>query len=129
MIKVLVADDEELIRWSLTQTLTSSGYSVDQALNGREVISSLENNTYDVIVTDYNMPELNGIEVLAIIRSMGIHLPVIVISAYFSNKLKEETISSGAFECISKPFEMDDVLDVVKKAIGTQSGPAHHVTH
>ena len=74
------------------------------------------------------MPELNGIEVLTKMKNMGIDLPVIVISAYFSNKLKEETISSGAFECISKPFDMDDVLDVVKKALGTQSGPALNTT-
>ena len=129
MKKILIADDEELIRWSLLQFFESSGYSVDLVINGTEVIKRLENTNYDIIVTDLNMPGLNGIEILTKMKGMGINLPVIVISAYFSDKLKDETISSGAFECISKPFEMNDILNTVKKAIETKSESAHDFTN
>ena len=129
MKKILIADDEELIRWSLSQFLESSGYSVDLALNGTEVIKRLENTNYDIIVTDLNMPGLNGIEILIKMKDMGVNLPVIVISAYFSDQLKDKTISNGAFECISKPFEMTDILTIVKKAIETKSESTHDFTN
>ena len=125
MKKILIADDEELIRWSLSQYLESNGYSVDIVFDGSEVIRKLENTNYDILVTDLNMPELNGIDVLIKLKDMGIKLPVIVISAYFSDKLKDETISNGAYECISKPFEMDDVLNVVNRALKTKPESAH----
>ena len=128
MKRILIADDEDLIRWSLSQFLESSGYNVDLALNGTEVISHLKNTNYDIIVTDLNMPGLNGIEILSKMKNMGANLPVIVISAYFSDKLKDETILNGAFECISKPFEMTDVLSIVKQAIETKSESAHDST-
>ena len=116
MKKVLVADDEELIRLSIFRYLTSSGYAVDTACNGKELIRLLEKEKFDIVVTDFEMPELNAIDVLVKIREMGIRLPVIVISAYFSDRTIEESLSKGAFKCINKPFHMGDMLNVVKEA-------------
>lgn len=121
MYKVLVADDEELIRWSLSCYLESSGFSVDSFDNGTDVIRHLKNHAYDIIVTDLKMPGLTGTDILHTVKEMGIQLPVIVISAYFSDKLIDETLSNGAYECISKPFEMDHLLVIVKKALGNGS--------
>lgn len=123
MKKVLVADDEELIRLSLFRYLTASGYSVDTARNGKELISLLEKEKFDIVVTDFEMPELNAIDVLITIREMGIKLPVIVISAYFSEKNIEESLAKGAFKCINKPFHMGDMLNVVKEAAATSAIP------
>jgi len=116
MKRVLIADDEELIRLSMYRYLTSSGYSVNTACNGKELIRQLEKETFDIVVTDFEMPEMNAIDVLVKMREMGIRLPVIVISAFFSEKTIEESLSKGAFKCINKPFHMPDMLNVVKEA-------------
>jgi len=116
MKKILVADDEELIRMSIYRYLTSSGYTVDTACNGRELVRMLEQDKFDIVVTDLEMPELNAVEVISRMREMGLKLPVIVISAYFSEKTIEESLSKGAFKCIHKPFHMAEMLNVVKEA-------------
>jgi len=121
MKKVLVADDEELIRLSIFRYLTSSGYAVDTVENGKDLVRLLERNTFDIVVTDFNMPEMNAIEVLAKIKEMGKTLPVIVTSADFSEKTIEESLSKGAFKCINKPFHMSDMLNVVNEATATSA--------
>ena len=121
MKKVLVADDEELIRLSMFRYLTASGYTVDTVKNGKDLVRFIEGNTFDIVVTDFNMPEMNAIEVLAKIKEMGKTLPVIVTSADFSEKTIEESLSKGAFKCINKPFHMSDMLNVVNEATATTS--------
>ncbi len=116
-MKILVADDEELIRWSLRRAFEAAGYTVDIAANGKEAIQRVEEHNYDIVVTDLRMPELDGMEMLIKMREMGISLPVIVISAYLSKKVIEETLHKGAFRCLDKPFQMEDVLNVVKEAV------------
>ncbi len=116
-MKILVADDEELIRWSLRRAFEAAGYTVDIAANGKEAIQRVEEHNYDIVVTDLRMPELDGMEMLIKMREMGISLPVIVISAYLSKKVIEETLHKGAFRCLDKPFPVEDVLNVVKEAV------------
>ncbi len=116
-MKILVADDEELIRWSLRRAFEAAGYTVDMAANGKEAIQKVEENNYDIVVTDLEMPELNGMKMLMRMREMGISLPVIVISAYLSENVIKESLHKGAFRCLDKPFQMEDVLNVVKEAV------------
>jgi two-component system response regulator AtoC len=114
--KILVAEDEDLIRWSICEFLMSYGYAVDMVVNGREVIERLDKFRYDLLITDLKMPEMNGIDLLHRIREKGISMPVIMISAYFNEFAEEETISKGVFRCVTKPFEMEDILSVVREA-------------
>ena len=123
MKKVLVADDEELIRLSMFRYLTASGYAVDTVENGKELVRLIERDSFDIVVTDYNMPEMNALEVLTRIEEMGKRLPVIVTSADFSERSIEESISKGAFKCINKPFHMSDMLDFVKEAAAISAIP------
>jgi CheY-like chemotaxis protein len=117
-IKILVAEDDELIRWSLERFLETAGYSVDIVANGKEAIQRLEEYNYDIVVTDLNMPEVNGVELLKRMREMKIFPPVIVISAYLSEYRLEEDLYRDAFiRCINKPFQMEDILNVVKEAV------------
>jgi DNA-binding NtrC family response regulator len=116
-IKILVVDDEELIRWSLGKYLESAGYAVDIAMNGREAIKRLEAVEYDLIVTDLNMPELGGTELLMKIKETGKSTPVIIISSLLPEKTVNEQPYENAFKYINKPFKMEDMLSVVKEAV------------
>ncbi len=116
-IKILVVDDEELIRWSLGKTFESAGYSADLVINGREALNKLSVTTYDIVIIDLNMPEVNGVEMLAQMKEMGIFPPVIVISAYLTENKIKDILCNNTFRCISKPFQVEDVLSVVKEAV------------
>ncbi len=114
--KILIADDEELIGWSLRRYFESDGYHVDIVCNGSDALHRLKSNDYDIVVTDLFMPNLSGMEVLTRMKESGIMTPVIVTSAYFSEKIMSEVLNVGAFKCINKPFQMEDVLGAVKEA-------------
>jgi two-component system response regulator AtoC len=116
-IKVLVVDDEELIRWSLGKFLETAGFTVDIAMNGKEALQRIEEHRYDVIVTDLNMPEVSGMEMLEKISDKGCFSPVIVISSHVSENLMNDSSCNNIFRYIIKPFKMEDVLNVVKEAV------------
>ncbi|MBI5026796.1 MAG: response regulator [Nitrospirae bacterium] len=116
-IKILVVDDEKLIRWSLGKALQTAGYDVDAATNGDEALQMMEKFRYDIVVTDLRMPGLTGIELLKKIKEKGSVPPVIFVSAYLSNKVIDDAIQSGAFKCVSKPFQMENILHVVREAL------------
>lgn len=116
-IKVLVIDDEELIRWSLQTALKGLDLSVDVAESGEEALKRMEKNTYDIIITDLKMPGLDGLELLEVIRASGIKSIVILISAYLSHSTIKQASEYGAFKCVNKPFGMEDFLGVVKDAV------------
>jgi DNA-binding NtrC family response regulator len=114
--KILIADDEELIGWSLRRYFEADGYHVDMVHNGKDALHRVKNNDYDIVVTDLFMPDFSGMEVLSKMKEIGIMTPVIVTSAYFSEKIMSEIINVGAFRCINKPFQMEDVLGAIKEA-------------
>ncbi len=117
-IKILIVEDEELISRSLGRFLKSEGYAVDIASNGREALGLLEGRRYHVIITDLNMPEIDGTEMLHIIMKEKKALPpVVIISSLFSESVLQEEPYNNAFRCINKPFRMEDILSVVKEAV------------
>ena len=86
--KILVVDDEEIIRESLSFILRKEGYEVDEAENGRVAQSKLLEGKYDIVVTDLEMPQMRGIELLEEIKKLDIHTSIIIITAFsffFSN--------------------------------------------
>jgi DNA-binding NtrC family response regulator len=115
-VKILIVDDEELIRWSLGKYLETAGYSVDIVINGKEALQKMDGNNYDIVVTDLNMPEVGGTELLTKIKEKGQSPAVIVISSYISEKTINEPPFNNVYKCINKPFKMEDVLNVVKEA-------------
>ncbi|MBI4825996.1 MAG: response regulator [Nitrospirae bacterium] len=114
--KILIADDEELIVWSLRKYFEADGYHVDMVHNGSDALKSLKSNAYNIIVTDLFMPDMSGMEVLIKMKESGIRIPVIITSAYFSEKIMSDIMNEGAFKCINKPFQMEDVLGAIKEA-------------
>jgi two-component system, NtrC family, response regulator AtoC len=114
--KILVIDDEELIRTFIAETLTREGYEVATATNGKEGISRFKENAYDLVFTDMKMPDLTGIDVLAKIKEISPLTPVVVITAYGSIENAVEAMRFGAFNYLIKPFTPDTIEAVVQKA-------------
>lgn len=114
--KILVIDDEELIRTFITETLTRDGYDVVTAKNGKEGIHLFKESSYDLVFTDMKMPDLTGIDVLAKIKEISPNTMVVVITAYGSIENAVEAMRVGAFNYLIKPFSPDTIEAVVDKA-------------
>lgn len=108
-IRVLVADDEPSIRQLLTATLAPQGYEVTAARDGDEAKRLLESEPFEVVITDYQMPGLNGIDVLRFAKLMNAGCQVVLITGRDGPGLKEKAISYGAADYIQKPFSLDAI--------------------
>ncbi len=115
-IKTLIVDDEELIRWSLQNVLKNEGFSVDTASDGNEALDMIRKSDYDIVITDFKMPGLNGLELLGKMKEEGKKSKIILISAYLSYNTIKEAKECGAFHCVNKPFGIDEFLDIVRNA-------------
>lgn len=113
--KILVVDDEDIIRESLSFILRKEGYSVDEAENGRAAYNKLLENKYDVVVTDLEMPQMGGIELLEEIKKIDIQVSVIIITAFGSLDTAISALRAGASDYILKPVEFDELIIKIKR--------------
>ncbi len=109
--RILVADDEAGLRSLLTKMLKKAGYEVTAVENGMEAHLQIEKQSFDLVLTDYAMPNIDGLELLRRIKAKHPSLPVIVISG---RGPVDEILRSGALTFIEKPFNMKDILTVVQ---------------
>ena len=116
---ILIVDDSESIRELVGLTLENSGYSVTKAVDGEDALSKLNSKVYDLVITDLNMPKLDGIGLVKAIRSNQDHtgLPILLLTTESQNEKKEEAKKAGATGWIVKPFAQDKLLAVVQKII------------
>ncbi|MGD0229870.1 MAG: sigma-54 dependent transcriptional regulator [Syntrophorhabdales bacterium] len=122
MKNILVVDDDYQMRVALTEALTHAGYDVCGAEDGRVAMESLKRSASDLVITDVKMPFVNGIDLLGRIRKEWSSLPVIVITAYATVEHAVNAIKEGAFDYIQKPFDTVTLYEVVKRALGLDSG-------
>jgi len=115
--KILVADDEESIRWVLGKCLEKAGYRVEYAVNGSEALEKSTTETFSLTILDITMPELSGLEVLHEIRLRGMDLPILIITAQNTVKNAIDAMKKGAYDYIAKPFDLDEVRLTVERAI------------
>ncbi len=115
--KILVVDDEESIRWVLGKCLEKEGYAVEYGENGSQGIEKATSGTFSAVILDITMPDLTGFDVLNDIRSDGIDVPVIIITAQNTVKNAIEAMKQGAYDYIAKPFDLDEVKITVARAI------------
>jgi len=113
--KILVVDDEDIIRESLSFILRKEKYEVGEAANGKIAFEMLKESSYDLVITDLEMPEMKGIELLDEIRKINLQTNTIVITAYGSMETAIAALRSGASDYILKPIEFDELLIKVKK--------------
>lgn len=113
--KILVVDDEDIIRESLSYILKKEKYEVEEAANGKVAFDLLKETSYDLVITDIEMPEMKGIELLEEIKKMNLQTNTIIITAYGSMETAIAALRSGASDYILKPVEFDELLIKVKK--------------
>ena len=116
-IDILVIDDEESIRHMLTMLLGAEGWSTVAVEDGQEGLKRLMSNHYDLVLCDVRMPTMGGLELLEEIDNRGIDTTVIIMSAFGSRELAIEALKAGAYDYIDKPFQKDEILLTVVKAI------------
>lgn len=110
--RILVIDDEKECREFLAGLLRENGYRVDCARGGKEALKLIESNHYSLIITDHNMPELKGLELVVIVQKMEPNLPIIGMSG---EALEREFIKRGASFFIKKPIDVMKLLEILKK--------------
>ena len=115
--RILVVDDEENARMALSKILTREGYDVASAGNGYEALNYLRDKEVELIITDINMPEMNG---MAFLRELNRSHPasnVIMITAYGEVESYIEAMNLGAFEYINKPVKFDELNKIIRKIL------------
>lgn len=113
--KILVVDDEEIIRESLSFVLKKEGYVVEEAENGKAAYDKILAESFDIVITDLEMPGMKGIQLVEEIQKLNIQTSIIIITAYGSLDTAIAALRGGANDYILKPIEFDEILIKVKK--------------
>lgn len=117
--KLLVADDEEILRMLIVDTLEDDGYEIDEASDGGEAYNLIHSNDYDLVLLDYMMPEMTGLEVIKKVRDEGKEeVKIMMLTAKAQKKDEEIARQAGANYFISKPFSPVELADVVEGILG-----------
>ncbi|TAN41905.1 MAG: sigma-54-dependent Fis family transcriptional regulator [Nitrospirae bacterium] len=115
-MNILIADDNENLRRVISLELTEEGYAVAAASDGIAAYELLEKNDFDVLLLDLNMPLLGGMEILKKIKALHIPVEVIVLTGHGTVSVAVEAMKLGAYDFLTKPFEMSQLKAVVEKA-------------
>ena len=114
--RILILDDEENMLHMLKTILTKEGYEIITATNGIEGLEKIEANSFNAILCDLRMPEMDGLSFLKAIKEKNIHPTIIMMSAYGTIDLAIEAMKLGAYDYVSKPFKPDEIILTLKKA-------------
>ncbi len=115
--KILVVEDQDAMRESLVIAFRDEGYQVTGVSSGEEAIQRLDNNVYDLVVTDLKMKKVDGLEVLKAVKSANPSTEVVLITAYGTISTAVQAIRDGAYDYVTKPFRHQEILRVAKKAL------------
>jgi two-component system response regulator AtoC len=115
--KILVIDDEKLIRWTLEQHLVKDGYEVITADSAEKGLEMINDESPDLVLLDNRLPEMTGLELLEKLNAAGRGLMVIMITAYGLVETAVKAMKLGAYDYISKPFNLEEITFVIRKAL------------
>jgi putative PEP-CTERM system response regulator len=117
MPNILVVDDKDSMRNMLFETLTEEGYRVDAAGDGKQAIDLVNNKSYDVVLTDLRMPDIDGLEVLSKVKEVDEETSVIIMTAYGTIEDAVKAMKQGAYDFITKPFDTEHLCVLVNRAL------------
>ncbi|RLA08303.1 MAG: nitrogen regulation protein NR(I) [Gammaproteobacteria bacterium] len=115
--RVWIVDDDRSIRWVLSRALKGAGIACDEFESGREVVKAIESDQPRVIITDIRMPGMDGFELLRHLNDAVPEVPVIITTAHAGLESAVSAFQSGAFEYLPKPFDIDDAIELVERAL------------
>lgn len=117
MEKILIIDDDKLVRRVFSLTLSKEGYTILEAENGKAGLQLIKSEYPDLILTDFQMPGMNGLELIGEINRLKLNIPVIMLTGYGDVSLTIKSIQRGAFEFLEKPTKPDILKSTVRKAL------------
>ncbi len=115
--RILIVEDEKLVRWSLKERLKKEGYEVFEAENGRGGLDILGEELVDLILLDYRLPDMTGLDILRKTMADWPETPVLLMTAYSSVDSAVEAIKLGAYDYINKPFNHDELVVTIGRAL------------
>ncbi len=117
MEKILVVDDEQSLRDVLSIMLKRAGYVVTSAKDGEEAIELLHREIFDLVITDLRMSKIDGMEVLKAVKSVSPETVVLIITAFATVDSAVEAMKQGAYDYLTKPFQVDEVQLIIRNAL------------
>jgi excisionase family DNA binding protein len=120
--RILVVDDEFVVRDLVSKALATADYNVDTAEDGRSTLEHLRETAYDLLIIDLKMPGMGGLSVIRQARRDASDIPIIIITGNSTEATAIEALNLGVCGYLTKPFRMQRVLDIVKHALGRSSG-------
>ncbi len=116
-MKILIAEDERLMRKTICMKLEKEGYTVDSCVDGKEALQKLEEGFPDIVITDIMLPYASGLEILQFVKKRNSLTAVIVLSALGQEKTVEDAFELGADDYITKPFNLNELAVRVKRLL------------
>jgi len=116
--RILVVDDEpNMLKLLKTILSGKTGYEVVATNNPLEVAGLLQDNHFDLVITDLKMPLLDGLDLIDLVKKLDDHLPLILITAYGTTETAEAAVKKGAYDFIAKPFRQEAILITIRRAL------------
>ncbi len=120
--KILIIDDEDIVLKSCIRILRNDTYKIDTAYSGEEGLAKIDQEKYDLVITDLMMPGMSGMDVLRNVKDRKLDLTVVIFTGYATAETAREALKMGAFDYIPKPFTPEEFRDVVQNAIKSGEG-------
>ena len=123
-LRVLVVEDELLIRWSIAETLAHAGHTVIEAADGVTAVMALKNDAerFNAVVLDYRLPDSNDLTLLATVRRLSPDSAVVLMTAFGTPDVVKGALDLGVYHVLHKPFEMHDLESLLREACGAGGG-------
>ncbi|BFM45417.1 hypothetical protein CFS9_40580 [Flavobacterium sp. CFS9] len=121
-MRIVLAEDNDILRKSLSFFLESKGYNVDQFSDGKDALGAIKNNSYDLILTDINMPGISGMEITQYVRqTLNLDIPVIILTSSGVEQTELDSFDIGANEFIAKPVSPAVLLVRINKLLNVRA--------
>lgn len=115
--KILIVDDEDVLRMLLMDTLEFEGFEVEEAEDGLEGLQKIQETDYDLVLLDYMMPHLTGMELLEKLQPLELDVPIVMLTAKAQQADQEAALSKGAYGFMPKPFSPAELVSLVKEIL------------
>ncbi len=120
MAAILIVDDEPLMRRNLKMLLSRNGFETSEASDGREALDAIHQSKFDLVITDYKMPGMDGLEFAKRVHAENPALPVFLVTAFLGYDVEEAALQCGVKALMTKPVALEDLLQKVRQILQLQ---------